>query len=161
MKSFLFLILPFILIVACEKENHNAQSVLDVNIYITVWDIAGHNLLDPGYMGSFKEDSIKLFYLINGVTEEVYNPNQLYPRNFDIFNDIWPDSSIYKIQISPNIDDSSLKPITYIQWNSYDTDTIICEYRREKGLISCTKVWFNGQLKWDDNKTSRTFQIVK
>jgi hypothetical protein len=71
--------------------------------------------------------------------------------------------SEYRIRVFPNDSEKEQYPITYIQWNSDDTDTIKCEYRRLENAVICTKVWFNEKGKWDEStgNAERYFKIVK
>ena len=53
-------------------------------------------------------------------------------------------------------------PVTYIQWNETDRDTIQCHIKRNEdgSLIFCTKVWYNDILVYDNNG-ERYFTIIK
>ncbi len=154
------LVLLFIIMTACSKNPPLITGgTVDVNLFMNVTDSAGHDLLDPAYQGSYNADSIKLYYLINGETQEVFDGRLDMPRNFRILK--LNDSSKYVIQIGLNADESSALPVTYIQWKYNDMDTITATYNRSEGSIICTKVWYNGILKWEAYKTSRSIQIIK
>ena len=67
----------------------------------------------------------------------------------------------YVIGISPNyeIQQDNTDPITHVQWNETDRDTIRCHIKRNKdgSLIVCTKIWYNDSLGVVIKKDSRIF----
>jgi hypothetical protein len=142
------------IIISCTKEKEvRYASNVDIGLEISVVDKSGNDLLDPANPNSFKEKDIRIYYLINGVKEEVFFPNYDHPRNFYIDKR----DKVYNMILFLN------DPITYIQWNNLDTDTIQCVINKEGGgeLTICRKVWFNGELRWDNYSTERYIKIVK
>jgi len=165
MKNYLLMIFV-IFIISCSKQEDQKLDNIGVNvdrdINISVKDSAGNDLLDPENPQAIRESEIWLYYLIDGKKEKVYIPNLDHPRNFFIFKDHRNyDSSEYIIRVFPNDEKSNSYPITYIQWNNADTDTIKCEIERTEYEVRCTKVWYNGELKWKGNDTWRYFEIIK
>ncbi len=153
MKNLIYFLL-LIVISACAGKK--CCTLVDSGLNISVKDSAGNDLLDPSFPDSFKKDSIRLFYLIKGEKVEVYNPEMDFPRNFNIFKG----TSGYLITIFPNEDKSTQYPITYIDWNKSNEDTIECEVDRSSETEFITKVWFDGQLQLQGG-TSREFSIIK
>ncbi len=139
---------------SCSKQIRDTE--VSIGVDISVKDSAGNDLLDPSFPGSFKEDSIRLYYLENGKRVEVYYSNMTDPRNFFIFYE----NSEYLIRIFPNDDKSSDYPVTYIDWDKSDEDTIKCVITRTRNTTNVTKVWFDGQLKWQAG-TREYFEIIK
>ncbi len=140
-------ILLLILLSACRRP---CCSIFDLDINISVKDSAGNDLLDPSFPGSFKKDSINIIYLVNGK-----RANLDYLWKFNIYQD----SSGYVLRIFP-YDINSEYSVSYIDWNQSDEDTIKCEIERTSNITSVTKVWFDGQLKWQAG-TERYFTIIK
>ena len=119
----------------------------------------GIDLLNPNSSNNLNTNNIKLFYLKNGVSEEVYNPSLDLPRNYMIYSQ---SDGIYRIRIFPNDIQSEEFPITYIKWNETDTDTIKCKLKYTENTIVLEKVWFNEEFKLDTTQNSGfTFQILK
>lgn len=154
MKCFIYILL-LLLLFSCSRKKI-CCTVVSTEIDMSVNDSTGNDLLDPSFPGSYKEDSIRLYYLVNGKRVEVYDPNMDSPRNFFIYHD----TPGYVIRVFPNDDKSSEYPVTYIDWNQHDEDTIRCELTRTSGTTVVTKVWFDGQLKWQAG-TRRYFSIIK
>lgn len=146
------------LIVACDGDDQCCANI-DTSISISVKNEDGLDLLDPQNPGAFQEEVIKIFYLTDGKVEEHYEPNRDAPRGFSIYKESAIDR--YAIQVYPNDDVSEEFPVTYIRWNTDDTDTIKCEYQRTENAVVCTKVWFNDEIKWEAYETGRYFEIIK
>lgn len=149
---------------ACNKdENNDAHYNLDTSISITVVDESGVDLLNPANTNAFLEENIKIYYLIDGVMEEVNDPNMDNPRNFSI-NEPEATGDKYWMELLLNIacDSTDLYGTTYIKWNDTDTDTIQCDYKSESDYTIITKVLFNNKVVWEgDGLNGRYFEIVK
>ena len=72
-------------------------------------------------------------------------PNSDNPRGFTIYEHI----SEYRIGISMNYSEAEEFPVTYVQWNEFDTDTLKCKIYRTNSLVTVEKVWLNDELIWD------------
>lgn len=120
---------------------------------MSVVDKNGADLLDPENSQSIDESKIQLFYPENGELKEIYNSQSDYPNGVMIFP---VEGEKYRIRVFTD------NPITYIQWNDADTDTLKCEYTKTVNSTICTKVWFNDAPVYDvkDGK-ERYFQVVK
>lgn len=155
MKPVTLILITTMVLFSCqkEKESHN----IDTGIEITVFDSIGNDLLNPSNQNSYKENIIKIYYLINGVVEEVYYSNYDNPRNFIIYEK----DGIYQMRLFPNANEKDELPVTYIKWNDSDTDTIKCCFSRTESSVICTKVWYNETLMWDDYSSCRCIQVVK
>lgn len=160
MKNLFYLFCTLLL--SCSKDNNNVQSSsIDTGILIYLKDINGNNLLNTT---NYKENNIKMFYLINNEVKEYYQSNLDNPRGFKFLVDDLP----IRIALGPNTTETEEFPITYIKWNETDTDTIKCHFRREVGndgsLLQCDKIWFNNKFVWDmsnpQNK-DRSINIIK
>ena len=166
-KILLFIITLIIASASTTKEIGYHRST---TIEIAVNDANCTDLLDPSNPNSFKEEEIKIFNLKGGVLEEVYNERMDVKRDFFIFEQdskygkrLFPNNE-YLMRLFPNISASEKFPITYIQWNAEDTDTIQCQFLQDKNYFGCSKVWFNGEPVWDvarANHTKRSIEIVK
>ena len=121
-----------------------------MNLIVT--NSADKNLLDPATDGHYNKEEIRIYYLTNGVKEEVFHANQDAPRNFSIFNQ----DGEYFMNVSVNTDhigrNETKETTTFIQWNDHDEDTVVCTVNRTVGKSDMTtvrKIWFNGKLMYD------------
>ncbi|WP_031425994.1 hypothetical protein [Flavimarina sp. Hel_I_48] len=143
----LILILVLMNTLGCSEGDDDAsdQYNFDVGLRFTVVNDDGENLLDPDNPEHFSKDTIKLFYLINGEKQEVYDGNLDSPRNYKIFEV----ENEYVIGITPNYSETEETPITYIQWDENDTDTLEVSYERKRNAVIQTKIWLNGEQIWE------------
>lgn len=155
MKDLLFTMAAFFFS-AC-KPDDNQKLVIDTSIEISVTDQKGSDLLNPDNPDAFRKKEITLYYLKNGEMVKVYNPDMDYPGGFMLFEH----QPEYRIRIFPNDTQNDERPVTYINWNGSDMDTIVCKFQRTGNTLVCTEVWFNDQLKWQQGQSERFFSIVK
>lgn len=155
MRTLVFFASILLTMNSCDKEKE--KIVFDQGIEITVLDELGNDLLNPSNQNAYDVDKIKIFYLINGVIEEVYNPNYDNPRNFSISER----EGLFRLMLTLNATENDEYPTTYIRWSESDTDTIKCIVKRTDRSVICTKVWYNDSLVWDDLSIERQIQIVK
>lgn len=156
----LIMLLSVIFLSSCtsddEKKNEFNYSTA---FEMIVKNSEGIDLLNPNSFNSLNTNNIKLYYLKNGVSEEVYNPSLDLPRNYTIY---LHSDGIYRIRIFPNEIQSEEFPITYIKWNETDTDTIKCKLKYTENAIVLEKVWFNEVFKLDTTLNhGLTFEILK
>ncbi|MBU1011581.1 MAG: hypothetical protein KKG99_01130 [Bacteroidetes bacterium] len=126
---------------------------------ILLSDDEGFDLFDPESYTYYYPDSIKIFYIINDLEVEMNNPLLTPPRNFYVNYA----NGRYRLQLFPNHDDSIEFPVTLIKLNKTITDTVRCGYERNPGSITCTKVWYNGDIVWQKNAPdqARSFEIIR
>lgn len=153
MKTVLYL-LGIALLFSCQKDPNSCGCVIiDIGVDMSVVDKNGTDLLDPENSQSIDESKIKLFYPENGTLKEVFHPNADNPKDIMIYP---LEGANYRMRVF------TTKPITYIQWNDADMDTLKCEYAKTDNSTVCTKVWFNDMPVYDNkNGTERYFQVVK
>ena len=156
----LILILAVFTLFACNKSNEmGKQSDLYEFLEFSVVNSQNEDLLDTSIANHLKASDIKLFYQIDGEIVEVYNADMQFPRNFLIFKH----ENEYRIRVFLNYTESSDKPVTYIQWNENDTDTIEVVYNRTPNSLRQNEIWLNGELVWElgDNTIDPYFILVK
>ncbi len=146
---------------SCTSENVEGYVIIDTSMEIIVKDKDGSDLLNPDNENSLNTNLVKIYYEIGGKKIEVNEPHLDNPKGFSIFCK----DNQYRIGIGPNTDRNEEYPLTYIEWNPDDTDTIKCLIERAKSRNGnstiCRKVWFNGKVVWDDYGVERSFVIVK
>ncbi|GAB3017305.1 hypothetical protein GCM10027051_22590 [Niabella terrae] len=117
------------------------------------------DLLNPQNQNAYDTSAIKTYYSKNGTFYEVFEGNLDRPRMFSIYKH--PDGR-YRIGIGLNIEKTEEYPITLIKWSDTDTDTLKGAFYRTPSSILVTKVWFNGELKWEhDSYKEPFFKIIK
>ncbi|MEM9548808.1 MAG: hypothetical protein AAGA77_22680 [Bacteroidota bacterium] len=143
------------MITSCDKSPDSAE-VIGNSLDLYVQNSNGENLLGSTYL----IEDIKLYYLNNGKTEEVFDANMAAPRNVK-FVDIEGNTAL---RIFANLNDEEY-PTTYLEWNAEDTDTIRCHYYRseDNSTIQIDSVWYNGLKVFPDQAFGPTegFKIVK
>lgn len=143
---------------ACKKSNDLKNSwIIDDGVEFSVFNADNEDLLDPETANHLNTSEIKLFYLVDGKMEEVYNPMYQFPRNFMIYK------HEHEYRIAINLNFTADTCITYIQWNPYDVDTLEATYRkRTDDLVQISKVWLNGTQIWDwTTKENAYYKITK
>lgn len=159
MKNICFFFTLFMLH-SCDNSNpEEFSNNISTGIEFSIFNSQNGDLLDPKNPNSLDVSNIKLFYVVNGEKQEVYNPNLTFPRNFKIFKH----ENEYRIRIFLNNTETTDKPITYIQWNSSDTDTIGANFDRTERSILKNKVWLNGDQVWErgNNTIDAYFVLTK
>lgn len=162
-KWSVFFILILLAIFSCSRDNEPEAPLygfnFDAGMEFTIYNLQNEDLLNPENPNHLDVTNIKLFYVIDGEKQEVYNPNYDNPRNFRIYKH----ENEYRIGISLNHSETSNKPITYIQWNNKDTDTLEAVYDRPPNAIIKNKIWLNGEPIWErgDNTTDAYFVLTK
>lgn len=153
-------ILALVILFSCSNSNEIEESYLYYNaIEFSIKNSENEDLLDPANPNHINTENIRIFYLINGVKQEVFNPEMQTPRNFLIFKH----ANEYRIGISLNHSETEEYPITFVQWNERDTDTIKVEYKRTLNSTIQQILWLNGQKIWElgDNTIDPFFVLIK
>lgn len=154
MKYLVFMISFSALFLSCEKSQKNEFISTSVDIYVQ--NAIGEDLLESTYLSSF----IKLFYEIDNEKVEVYNENLDAPRGIKIVEI----EGTQALRVTLNTSDNDY-PITYIEWNEFDTDTIRNNYTKtDDGLVfRLDTLWYNGERMLPDQFFGPTlgFRIVK
>lgn len=159
MKNFVFLI-SVVSLFSCSKSDEMSPAGSDLNVFFefSVFNSQDNDLLDPTTPHHYKEEGIKLFYEVDGEIIEVYDPNMGAPRNFYIYKL----ETEYRIVVYLNYTETSEKPITYIQWNDTDTDTIEATFKRNRYYIGVSQVWLNELEIWDSTIVdNQYFKLIK
>lgn len=151
-----------VLFISCSEKDDDyvccPNQVHMDNIEMSIKNAEGEDLLNPNNPNAYCVSEIKLFYKIGGEIMEVYDQMMDDPRNFSIYkNEI---ESEYRIRLLPNHDRDEAQPITYIQWNETDRDTIKAEFHytgpaNSNYSFTIENLWFNGIEK------DPYFEIVK
>ncbi len=158
MKNLLIYLL-IITFVACDKSEDQViySSSFPTGAEFSIFNSQNEDLLNPNNPNHLDVSSIKIYYLVNGEKQEVFNPNYDNPRNYRIYKN----NNDYRIGIALNNLETEEKSTTYIEWNDKDIDTIEVSYI--KTLIGTQdKIWLNGKQIWDhESNTEPYFKLIK
>ncbi len=158
MKS-LILICSCLILFSCTKNSDNSDN-LDIYIDLKVETESGIDLLNPEAENSYNKENVKLLYLLNGEELNHSCGNCDHPKQYYIYEQ----DNRYIMRIFPSLvkQDDESDPVTYIQWDESDRDTLQCKISRtDDGTpVSCTKIWLNGNLEYDSSG-ERNITIIK
>ncbi|MFC7524794.1 hypothetical protein ACFQRK_12590 [Parapedobacter sp. GCM10030251] len=153
--SYLFVMSFIFLAFSC--ENDAKLIVVDATVDILVLDPRANNILE---MDNFKEENIKIYYLVNGKKELFNRPNLDYPKGYAILKN-QKEQLILRVFLNSDLE----APFTFIDYGDSDIDTIKSEFHRNGQSVISIKIWYNDQLKWEsgneDFSELRTFSITK
>lgn len=152
MKPILITLLILFTISCSEEKEIDCCVNIDLGANISLKNASGDDLLDPENPNSFNETNIKTYYLIDGVEKRVGADDVLFLN----------EEGIYIFRTFVNYKGNDQYPITYIDWNETNRDTIKSEIYRTDNQIRVTKIWLNGELMWDvADGGAAYFTIVK
>lgn len=157
----LLLFLVSIAFFSCDSTNENRclSYFYSVSVDFYVLNTQGEDLLNPKNPNCLDVSKIKLFYIVNGVSQEYFRPNLDASRGFIILKP--EEGSNYRIRIMMNDLDKSEKKITYVQWNEMDKKDI---FESTLEITECyteiKKVWFNGKLLWDRSVDEKVYPVL-
>jgi len=158
MKKLIFLLIAFTIFGCNKSKEVSNHDVYDIGFELSVFNSLNEDLLDTATANHYEAKKIKLFYEVDGEVKEVYLTGMEYPRNFLIFKH----ENEYRIRIFMNSTETSDKPITYIQWNEVDTDTIEATFEGSGANVRKRNVWFNGVEVWDwTSNEDGYFEVIK
>lgn len=163
------IILISALFLSCNNSNESEDEIkyngvnLNVGINLSVVNNQGEDLLNPLLEDGYKEEGIRMFYLLNNEVIE-YAPDDWLdnPKGFEIFKSEIEDKYLLRI-LSLNYAETEEIPTTYLQWNENETDTLKVTYRRMGGSVLKETVLLNDVLIWDErvNGSSNYVTIEK
>lgn len=150
----LLLALIILMAVGCSKDKdvENCCTIISLHANISLKNTDGEDLLNPENPNGYKERDIKTYHLINGVQKRAGQYDQFYADN----------EGIFRYSVIVNYEGNDEYPITYIDWNETDRDTIKSEIYQTSNQIRVIKIWYNGVLMWDaEDLGPEQFTIVK
>lgn len=140
---------------SCDKEKlNNSHTFVVGHVELLIQDEAGNNLLDPSVSNHFSRQDIEVFYFKDG--EKVLTSNVEIRTQRGFYTLFTPTEQILNNKGEKGED------ITYLKLAEGLVDTIRTEWRSVKNGIYNTKIYYNGQLKWDrENEKEPLITIVK
>lgn len=155
----LLAILLFLTWLSCTNESPKAD-VVSTAIDIFVEDNLGQNLLSDNAKNKIDVDKIRLFYKKGDDLSLAFDSKLDCPYHVCEMHD----GEKHFLRIFPNSIDSETYPMTYIQWDENNMDTIKCHFIRNNQSIVCDKVWWNESLLFPDKAIpdfERAIKVIK
>lgn len=132
------------LLASCDKTSP-AKNISN-NVYITVLNEEGEDLLNPDSPSSISLDQIRVYYELDGVKTEINRGNLDSPKMFTLRqpSDI---SENYRIFLFLNSEDDSDITTTYLEWSSDRTDIFKSQVNRSSSNNKyALRTWLNDEL---------------
>jgi hypothetical protein len=147
----LIVLLASVTFFACSKTEGTGSTYLNTSFDFSISNAENEDLLDPETPNHYEEADMKLFFENDGEIQTVYVPNLDKPRRINIYEH----QNEYRVSLGLNHAETSDTLITYIQWNSIDTDTIKAIFRyggdadKKLYFMEVEKVWLNDLEIWE------------
>jgi len=153
MKYIFFISLVFL--ISCKEEKVTPSMLcmsIDVGLNISIKNGQGKDLLSSDTESYFPFEPMKLYYDINGRTQEVYNPLMDSPRNISLITETSP----HRLRVFTSSNREGLtsdqdgiqkgENIAYLKLNDQITDTIRTQWEAGECYFVNRKLWYNGVL---------------
>ncbi|MFD0933289.1 hypothetical protein ACFQ0R_11835 [Psychroflexus salinarum] len=163
MKAIL-MILAFTALAACSQDDEDMNGFnLENQIYFSLKNSDGQNLLDTETENSININDIQLYYLIDDEPVEVTIENGYNMGSIELTSD-----KLLKVFTNPSssniIDETSeyevVENIAYLKFSETDTDTIKTHSKSSQNYFLLSEVWYNDELVWE-RETGGVIEIMK
>ncbi|MBS3993084.1 MAG: hypothetical protein KGZ87_05150 [Bacteroidetes bacterium] len=160
----LLMILAFTVLVACSNDDENMNGFnLENQVYLSIKNSDGQNLLDASTENSFNINAIRLYYLIDNEPVEVTIENGYNMGSTELTSD-----KLLKVFTNPSssniIEKTSeydvVENIAYLALSETEIDTIKTYSKSGQNYFLVSKVWYNGELVWE-RETGGVIEIIK
>ncbi|MGB5356101.1 MAG: hypothetical protein WBN11_05350 [Eudoraea sp.] len=141
---FLLMFSAFMVFLACDKAQGPALNISN-DIYISVLDESGGDLLDPNNPATVDLKQVKVYYDLNGVKTEINRSNLDFPQMF-LVEEPGENSDHHRILLFLNTEDNSDITTTYFEWGPSQTDVFKSLINRDGNGINDEKIWLNDEL---------------
>jgi len=156
-------------VMSCSKDDErDGPFIIDNGITLTFTNKNGEDLLNPETPDHYNFEEMRLYYLIDGTKEEVYNPLMSTPRRLGLITETTP------LQLGIGTYDGKEGAVStdkdgvttgysvaYLELNSETVDTIKTEWITNGRYFVNTKTWYNGVLILDGTQGEEPFDIRK
>lgn len=130
------------------------------HIDLKVVDSEGTDLLNPDNPDAYYEPKIEIKYLIEGEIVQGFNGSFEHGCTF-LFQEENTDTEDYILRVYVNMAESEEYPITYIEWDDQDTDTLKFHYNRGDNYTRWDRVWYNDVEHIFNTSGERIITVVK
>ena len=152
MKNLLFISI-LLSIMGCSPDNSldtNNNYMKKISVLFHILNVDNEDLLNENIQNSLNTEDIRIEFLnTNGDFIPFYAENSFDIKyGYKIEADVTPYIFAYA-NSSAFIINSKITGI--IKWNNTDHDTIVSEIRETPNTLTYSKIWVNGELKYDMN----------
>lgn len=156
MKRILALLLIGIFFTACSDDEKVCCTIIDTGISIKYLNENGENLFE--IPDGLSESDITVYHKTNGEWVRYFKANMDSPKGITT---VEKEDGTYLVVFPSTAFVEKNYSETKIQFSDTDADIITTEIDKSNSSEIVTKVWYNGELKWEAGQTERTFEIVK
>lgn len=156
MKRFLLLITLVSLVGCSSDEGENCCTIIDTGVSIKYLTEEGENLLE--IEEGFTISDITVYHRINKQWVKYFEGNLDHPKGLRIEDR--EDGKYLKVFVSSTTDDQGYSQ-TKLEFSDSDFDVIQAAVDKAHNNTILTKVWYNGELKWEGNQSDRIIEVVK
>ena len=154
MKKILLLI-AVTLIASCSTDE-NCCINIDTGVSIKYLNEEGENLFEVD--GGLNIADINIYHKKNNEWVKYFEGNLNYPKGLQTVER--EDETYLVIFPSTTIVENGYSE-TKIEFSESDSDILKTEVNKNNSNQIVTKVWYNGELKWEGNQSERIIEIVK
>lgn len=155
-KILLLITITFFTACSVDKDNPDCCTIIDTKVTIKYVNQEGENLFE--IENGFNQEDVNIYHKINNEWEKFHVEFLDYPRGFMMVER--EDGTYLAAFTSRHIVGSGISE-TRIEFAEDDSDVIRAEIERNGANEKITKVWYNDELKWEEDQTERMFEIVK
>ena len=156
MKRFLFFITIAMLSGCSSDEGRICCTIIDTGVYIKYLTAEGENLLE--IEGGYTISDITVYHKINNEWVKYFEGNLDEPKGLRLVDR--EDGKYLGVFVSTTTDEEGYSE-TKLEFSESDYDVIRAEVDKSHSNTIVTKIWYDGELKWESNLSERTIEVVK
>lgn len=165
----LMIVLILIITTNCSQDgDKDGPFIKDNGVTLTFTNKNGEDLLNPKTPNHFNFEEMRLYYLIDGVKTEVYDPLMDHPRGLGLVTETTPcrlSIGTYDgLEGAVNTDEEGITTgysFAYLEINNQMVDTIKTKWITNGFYFYNTETWYNGTLISDGPQGTQPFDIGK
>lgn len=156
LNNIIFLLFVAVIAVSCEDDDVDCCTVVDTTIIMKFVDQNGVNLLNDTE-GGIEPAGIVLYYKVNGQWEEYFESNLDAPKGYLTTEE--SGDAFFILYTDPSYSENNITEIK-IQFTEDLSDILKAEFTQSGSNVTCTKVWYDDELKWDQaSQSERSFTV--
>ncbi len=156
MKRFLLLFSLVTLTGCSSDEAENCCVVIDTGVSIKYLTKEGDNFLEME--DRYTLSDITVYHKVDNQWVKYFEGNLNEPKGLRI--EEREDGKYLKVFVSTTTDAEGYSE-TKLEFSETDADVIRAVVDKAHHNTIVTKVWYNGQLKWEGNQSDRIFEVLK
>ncbi|GAA0195031.1 hypothetical protein GCM10009122_58970 [Fulvivirga kasyanovii] len=151
------LLLVAAIAVSCKDDDVDCCTIVDTTIIMKFVDENGVNLLNDIAEHGIEPAGIVLYYKVNGQWEEYFEANLDAPKGYLTTEE--SGDAFFILYTDPSYSENNITEIK-IQFTEDLSGILKAEFTQNGSNVTCTKVWYDDELKWDQTSQSeRSFTV--